>query len=82
MAARRAKAEAGGPASRRWRIRSAHAHEQHGQPGQAVHVPGIYDLEVDTSVLRPEACAERIRHHLEAGPPASAFERLAAMATE
>jgi chloramphenicol 3-O phosphotransferase len=49
---------------------------------QAVHVPGIYDLEVDTSVLSPEACAERIRHHLEAGPPASAFERLAAMATE
>jgi chloramphenicol 3-O phosphotransferase len=48
---------------------------------QAVHVPGIYDLEVDTSMLSPEGCAERIRHHLEAGPPPSAFERLAAMTT-
>jgi hypothetical protein len=28
---------------------------------QAVHVPGIYDLEVDTSMLGPQACAERCR---------------------
>ena len=49
---------------------------------QAVHVPGIYDLEVDTSALSPEACAERIRHHLEAGLPATAFERLAAIGAE
>jgi hypothetical protein len=27
---------------------------------QAVHVPGIYDLEVDTSVLSPEQCADVI----------------------
>ncbi len=49
---------------------------------QAVHVPGIYDLEVDTSLLNPEACAVVIRRRLEDGPPASAFKRLAGMATE
>ncbi len=27
---------------------------------EAVHDPGIYDLEVDTSRLSPEACAKRI----------------------
>jgi chloramphenicol 3-O phosphotransferase len=47
-----------------------------------VHKPGIYDLEVDTSQLRPEACAARIRQRLDeqpAGP--TAFERLAAIAS-
>lgn len=48
---------------------------------QAVHMPGIYDLEVDTSVLSPEACADVIRQRLDNGPPPSAFQRLAAMAT-
>ena len=48
---------------------------------EAVHTPGIYDLEVDTSVLSPEACAAVIRQHLEHGPSPSAFQRLAAMAT-
>ncbi|HEY3108305.1 MAG TPA: chloramphenicol phosphotransferase [Chloroflexota bacterium] len=48
---------------------------------QAVHAPGIYDLEVDTSLLSPQACAEAIRRRLDDGPPASAFQRLAAMAT-
>ena len=47
---------------------------------EAIHTPGIYDLEVDTSVLSPEACAAVIRQHLEQGPPPSAFQRLAAMA--
>ena len=47
---------------------------------EAVHTPGIYDLEVDTSALSPEGCAEVIRQHLEHGPPPSAFQRLAAMA--
>jgi len=47
---------------------------------QAVHVPGIYDLEVDTSVLSSEECADLIRQRLEDGPPLSAFQRLAAMA--
>ena len=46
---------------------------------QAVHVPGIYDLEVDTSVLSSEQCAGAIRRHLDAGPPPTAFQRLATM---
>jgi chloramphenicol 3-O phosphotransferase len=49
---------------------------------EAVHVPGIYDMEVDTSVLNPEACAELIRHRLNDGPPPTAFRRLAAMAMQ
>lgn len=43
----------------------------------AVHVPGIYDLEVDTSLLSPGACAEAIRARLDGDPPA-AFRRIAA----
>lgn len=46
-----------------------------------VHIPGTYDLEVDTSVLDPEACAAAIRQRLDHGPPPSAFRQLAAMAT-
>jgi chloramphenicol 3-O phosphotransferase len=46
----------------------------------AVHVPGIYDLEVDTSTMNPEACADVIRRRLEHGPTPSAFQRLAAIA--
>ncbi|MBN9058129.1 MAG: chloramphenicol phosphotransferase [Rhizobiales bacterium] len=46
----------------------------------AVHVPGIYDLEVDTSRLSPAECAARIRAHLGLEPPRpTAFERLAEM---
>lgn len=39
------------------------------------HVPGIYDLEVDTSVLSPAECAEEIRRRLNDGP-GTAFNRL------
>jgi chloramphenicol 3-O phosphotransferase len=46
---------------------------------RSVHKPGIYDLEVDTSALSPEACARLIWERLENGPPPSAFRRLAAM---
>lgn len=46
---------------------------------EAVHIPGIYDLEVDTGVFSPEACAAFIRQRIDKGPPATAFERLAAM---
>jgi chloramphenicol 3-O phosphotransferase len=46
-----------------------------------VHTPGIYDLEVDTSVLGPDACAALIRRHIEHGPPPAAFRQLAAMRT-
>jgi chloramphenicol 3-O phosphotransferase len=42
-----------------------------------VHRPGVYDLEVDTSAVTPEAAAAIIRDRL-AGPPPSAFRRLAA----
>lgn len=49
---------------------------------QAVHVPGIYDLEVDTSVHSPEECATLIRQRLADGPPPSAILRLAAMTPE
>lgn len=47
---------------------------------QAVHIPGIYDLEVDTAILSPEACAAAIRRRLEDGPPPTAFVHLAASA--
>lgn len=46
---------------------------------QAVHEPGIYDLEVDTSVLSSQECASVIREHLETGPSPSAILRLAAL---
>lgn len=46
-----------------------------------VHVPGIYDLELDTAALSPGECAARIRQRLAEGPP-TAFQRLAAMAKE
>lgn len=41
-----------------------------------VHQPGIYDLEIDTSTVTPEAAAALIRDRL-AGPPPTAFRRLA-----
>ena len=44
---------------------------------EEVHKPGIYDLEVDTSLLSPEEGAEVIRRRLEDGPPPSAFQQLA-----
>ncbi|MBI1774529.1 MAG: chloramphenicol phosphotransferase [Proteobacteria bacterium] len=48
---------------------------------RAVHGPGIYDLEVDTSLLSSAECAEVIGRHLEAdGEAPTAFHRLAAKA--
>ena len=44
---------------------------------RTVHVPGIYDLEVDTSLLTPAECAAAIGRRLAEGPP-TAFTRLAA----
>ena len=44
---------------------------------RAVHTPGIYDLEVDTSVLSPQASADLIRGRLDEGPAPTAFTRLA-----
>jgi chloramphenicol 3-O phosphotransferase len=43
-----------------------------------VHLPGIYDLELDTSLLRPEDCAAAIRRRLDDPAPPTAFRRLAA----
>ena len=46
----------------------------------AVHVPGIYDLEVDTAVLSPAECAGLIHRRLQDGIPSpSAFDRLRAL---
>jgi len=39
-----------------------------------VHLPGIYDIEVDTSVLSPEECAKLISQELEDGQPQTAFQ--------
>jgi chloramphenicol 3-O phosphotransferase len=44
---------------------------------EEVHKPGIYDLEVDTSLLSPEECAEEIRRRLQGGTAPSAFQQLA-----
>jgi chloramphenicol 3-O phosphotransferase len=42
-----------------------------------VHAHWTYDLEVDTSLLSPEQCADAIRRRLADGSPANAFPRLA-----
>jgi len=47
----------------------------------AVHIPGIYDLEVDTSQQSAEECAAAIGRRLQTGPPGSAFARLAGDST-
>jgi chloramphenicol 3-O phosphotransferase len=44
-----------------------------------VHEPGLYDLEVDTSVMSPQDCAQAIRERLAEGP-GTALERIAQMA--
>jgi len=44
-----------------------------------VHRPGLYDLEIDTSVLSPAQCAAAIRDRL-AGPEPTALARLAGTA--
>ena len=53
-----------------------------GQWQREVHTPGIYDIEVDTSLLSPVESAELIRRQLEASPPQLAFQRLAAMSPQ
>lgn len=42
-----------------------------------VHIPGIYDLEIDTSTMTPAQCSAIIHRRLQEGPPPSAFARLA-----
>lgn len=41
-----------------------------------VHIPGIYDVEVDTSVLSPQESAEAIGDRMRQGPP-TALTRIA-----
>ncbi len=44
----------------------------------AVHAHGLYDLEVDTSLLTPEQCADAVRQALAQGvAQPSAFQRIA-----
>ncbi|WP_261134421.1 chloramphenicol phosphotransferase CPT family protein [Bacillus sp. Marseille-Q3570] len=40
----------------------------------SVHEPGIYDLEVDTSLLTVEECANKIQQRLEDDQPLTAFQ--------
>lgn len=44
---------------------------------EAVHRPGIYDLELDTSQLSPEQCADAIGTLLASPPTPTALQRLA-----
>jgi chloramphenicol 3-O phosphotransferase len=44
---------------------------------EVVHAHGGYDLEVDTSILSPEQCAELISGRLLEGPPGRRFRELA-----
>lgn len=44
-----------------------------------VHIPGIYDIELDTSHFTPQQCADKIRRHLVVGPAPKAFKQLAGM---
>ncbi|EAL13342.1 chloramphenicol phosphotransferase protein [Bacillus cereus G9241] len=48
---------------------------------ESVHELGIYNLEIDTSVLTPEECANLIRLRLENGPPPTAFQLIEHMGT-
>lgn len=43
---------------------------------EEAHDPGIYDIEVDTSVLGPEACARSIGERMNANEPSGAMARL------
>jgi len=47
-----------------------------------VHTPGIYDLEVDTSLHTPETCALQIKQRLQTGIAPDAFQRLAQIPVE
>jgi chloramphenicol 3-O phosphotransferase len=47
-----------------------------------VHVPGMYDLEVDTSQLSPAECADAIGTHLQTGPAPTVLEALASTARQ
>jgi chloramphenicol 3-O phosphotransferase len=41
-----------------------------------VHIPGLYDLEVDTFRFTPEECATQIKTRIASGPPPFAFRQI------
>lgn len=43
---------------------------------ELVHAHGVYDLEVDTSLLSAEECAEKIRQRLASGLPPAALKQI------
>lgn len=50
---------------------------------EEVHRPGVYDLEVDTSLLRPKQCADAIRERLQRrSKHPTAFETLSAFSAD
>lgn len=63
-------------AERREQLRGDRAHGLARAHAELVHAHGVYDLEVDTLLHSPEACAAQIREHLLHGPVPDAFERL------
>ena len=44
---------------------------------RATRTPGIYDLDIDTTQLSPEACARAVQQHIDSGEPPTAMRRLA-----
>ena len=79
MARRDAARGGGGVRARAYVSQRARRDGPRGRPRweRAVHDPGVYDLEVDTSAGSSEACAAAILRRLAAGPPV-AFAALAA----
>lgn len=49
---------------------------------ESVHLHGVYDLELDTSILGPEECACLIQKRLKEGRRGTAFERIGDMTVE
>lgn len=43
---------------------------------EEVHRPGVYDLEVDTSLLSPKQCADTIAEQLRQAPYPTTFQKL------
>jgi chloramphenicol 3-O phosphotransferase len=41
-----------------------------------VHIPGIYDLEVDTFTFTPEECAAQIKARIDSDQPPTAFRQI------
>jgi chloramphenicol 3-O phosphotransferase len=41
-----------------------------------VHIPGIYDLEIDTSRFTPEECAAQIKSRIDSGQHPTAFRKI------